>query len=207
MPTSEMNVCCCTGGIGSCTCRWCAHRSLPSAGSSVYWGDWEIRPPIDFAFKLMTSLGVCVINGGAALQLMEELTGDWASSPWMRHPQQHLSSSTVRINEIGCWHVGIMERGMTGNGIMKGLCVNNATVTCNFILTMSMEKWFWVQTINMGVYLGNIFRYWHQLIQLEFLTGVTVVFFFLCNLCADYVMVFQDKGNGHFPFSFLTHSQ
>lgn len=59
-------------------------------------------PLLIFTYKLMTSLGVSVINVGAALQLMEEPTGDWASSPRMRHSQQHLSSSTVRINEIGC---------------------------------------------------------------------------------------------------------
>lgn len=67
---------------------------------------------------------------------------------------------------------------MTGNGIIKGLCVNNATVTCNLILTMSMEKCFCVRTINMGVNSGNIFRYQAQLIQLEFPTGVRFFFFF-----------------------------
>lgn len=97
MPTSEMNVCCCTGGIGSCTCRWCAHRSLPSAASSVYWGDWEIRPPIDFTFKLMTSLRVCVINVRAALQLTEELTGPGPGLPRGLQPLNETSTAALKL--------------------------------------------------------------------------------------------------------------
>lgn len=93
---------------------------------------------------------------------------------------------------MGCWCVGLMERGMTGNGIIKGLCVNNATVTWNFILTMSMEKCFCVRTISMGVNSGNIFRYRHNLFSWNSRHEWNFLFFFK-HLFADYMMVVQKK--------------